>query len=93
VPAGKTRPRVRPKSGEADRAAGLVEVELVPLSPEEPRSAFSKLAASLGRRDFLMMAIGAACLLVLELVGFLVGYLLLRKKDDSSDDSLDGAEG
>jgi serine/threonine protein kinase len=93
VPAGKTRPRVRPKSGQADRAAGLVEVELVPLSPEEPRSALSKLAASLGRRDFLMMAIGAGCLLVLELVGFLVGYALLRKKDDSSDDSLDGAEG
>jgi hypothetical protein len=47
------------------------------------------LVANLGRRDFLMMAIGAGILLVLELVSFLMGFLLVRKKEGSSDEPSD----
>jgi serine/threonine protein kinase len=74
VPARKSRPPVPRKS----KPAEIVEVKL--------EGDLASSAAAFRRRDFLMMAIGAGILLILELFSFLVGFLLARKNEDSSDE-------
>jgi serine/threonine protein kinase len=86
VPPHKNRPPVPKKKGPTNAEADLVDVELIPVPAEDQAGSISNLVVNLSRRDYLLMGIGAGCLLVLELVGFFVGYLLFRKKDDTSDE-------
>jgi serine/threonine protein kinase len=76
----QTRPPVPRKPKPAD----LVE--------DQAEGGVTNLVANLGRRDLLMMAIGAGVLLVVELFSFLAGYLLVRLRGDSSDEPGEGSE-
>ena len=70
----------------------FIEVEWVPIPSDEPDESLAGLVANLGRRDILMMGVGAGSLLVLELVGFLLGRQLFGKNDESSDEEPDTSE-
>jgi serine/threonine protein kinase len=58
-----------------------VEVELVPETEKAIDQPWFTPLARLSRRDYLLLGIGAAILLLLELVGITVWQLFFRKKD------------